>query len=336
MATVNILPAFTYKWAQDATVEAIDDAQYKAGWAFIGATPPSVEQFNKVHQVADEKANYLYAQMAAIFTAAGQTPSAGDTGTLLASILNQIRVNAGAPRVQGLVGNTASTVQYAMSADAVTFRNPSNGAIFTVLNIATKTADITIAGPSASGRDQVGTFTANQWIHFYFVYNGTNVGLTASSALPSTGPALPTGYTSWAYAGSVYLTSVFPGVRMRGAWATYDSPPTVVSGGSATVDTPFSTATAVPPNALEWKMISSNLALSASGTGAYGLTLFVDSYQAGLQGQGAASAVVSISGGSYVLPNTGQSASYRLNLATGSGPTTSVQAGGYKMPNGGE
>lgn len=82
MAVVDILTAFGYKWGQDGTVEALDDAQYKAGWSFVGTTPPSVEQFNKVHQIADEKANYLYAQMASIFTAAGETPSAGDFNSL--------------------------------------------------------------------------------------------------------------------------------------------------------------------------------------------------------------------------------------------------------------
>lgn len=86
MATVNIIPAFTYKWAQTGTVEAIDDAQYKAGWSFIGATPPSVEQFNKVHQVQDEKSNWLYQQMLAVFTAAGETPTVGDLTSLRDSI----------------------------------------------------------------------------------------------------------------------------------------------------------------------------------------------------------------------------------------------------------
>lgn len=89
MATVNIIPAFTYKWAQTGTVEAIDDAQYKAGWSFIGATPPSVEQFNKVHQVQDEKSNWLYQQLLAVMTAAGETPTVGD----LTSLRDAINVN---------------------------------------------------------------------------------------------------------------------------------------------------------------------------------------------------------------------------------------------------
>lgn len=83
MATVNILlPAFGITWAQDGIVEAIDEAQWRAGWAFIGATPPSVEQFNKVHQIQDEKANWLYRQMLSVFTAAGITPTSGNNDSL--------------------------------------------------------------------------------------------------------------------------------------------------------------------------------------------------------------------------------------------------------------
>lgn len=59
MAAVSLPAAFNYKWAENGTVDAMDDSQYKLGWAFIGATPPSVEQFNKVLQTIDEKVNYL-------------------------------------------------------------------------------------------------------------------------------------------------------------------------------------------------------------------------------------------------------------------------------------
>jgi hypothetical protein len=86
MAAVDILAAFLYKWAQDGTAEALEDTQYKAGWSFIGSTPPSVEQFNKVHQIADEKANWLYQQMLAVFTEAGETPTVGDLNSLRDSL----------------------------------------------------------------------------------------------------------------------------------------------------------------------------------------------------------------------------------------------------------
>lgn len=87
MAVVNLLlPAFGIVWAQDGTVEAIDEAQWRAGWAFIGATPPSVEQFNKLAQVQDQKSNWLYQQLLAVMTAAGETPSVGDLTSLRDSI----------------------------------------------------------------------------------------------------------------------------------------------------------------------------------------------------------------------------------------------------------
>lgn len=82
MATVNILPAFTYKWAQDGTVEALEDTQWKAGWSFIGATPPSVEQFNKWGQIFDEKSNYLYSQLSTLYTLTGVTPAAATATSL--------------------------------------------------------------------------------------------------------------------------------------------------------------------------------------------------------------------------------------------------------------
>lgn len=96
MAAVDLLtPAFGIKWAQDGTVAVIDEAQWRAGWAFIGATPPTVEQFNKVMQIADEKSNYLYAQMLSVFTAAGEVPSVADNNSMrdaLASLYNGGRI----------------------------------------------------------------------------------------------------------------------------------------------------------------------------------------------------------------------------------------------------
>lgn len=83
MADVNILlPAFGITWAQDGTVATIDEAQWRAGWAFIGAVPPSVEQFNKVMQVQDQKANWLYTQLAFAMVTNGVTPVVNDSNLL--------------------------------------------------------------------------------------------------------------------------------------------------------------------------------------------------------------------------------------------------------------
>lgn len=82
MATVDFFTGFTYKWAQTGNTFAWDDAQYKLGWATVGDTPPTVEQFNRVHQVADEKSNWLYGQLASAAAAKGITLSAGDLDSL--------------------------------------------------------------------------------------------------------------------------------------------------------------------------------------------------------------------------------------------------------------
>lgn len=86
MAAVDLMMAFGVRWAENGTVEVIDESQWRAGWAFIGATPPSVEQFNKVQRINDQKAEWLYQQMLAVMQTAGETPTVGDLTSLRDSI----------------------------------------------------------------------------------------------------------------------------------------------------------------------------------------------------------------------------------------------------------
>ncbi|HRL23141.1 MAG TPA: hypothetical protein PLG97_13985, partial [Alcaligenes sp.] len=86
MPSVNFFDAFGYKWAQAGTAFNWDDAQYKQGWAVIGSVPPSVEQFNRISQIADEKTNYLFEQVKKAATDANLTMSAGSTDTLSRAI----------------------------------------------------------------------------------------------------------------------------------------------------------------------------------------------------------------------------------------------------------
>ena len=83
MAAMDFFTQFETLWAQTGQVEAIEDNQYKAGWAYIGATPPSVEQFNKVQQLSDQKAAWLFAQIKALATALEYELSADDTNALI-------------------------------------------------------------------------------------------------------------------------------------------------------------------------------------------------------------------------------------------------------------
>ncbi|GAB1578684.1 hypothetical protein [Bordetella petrii] len=70
---VDFFTSFTYSWAQAGIVDVLDDSQYKLGWSFIGATPPTVEQFNAVHQLADKKLAWLYQNVKAVTDNAGVT-----------------------------------------------------------------------------------------------------------------------------------------------------------------------------------------------------------------------------------------------------------------------
>lgn len=114
MATVNFFDAFQYKWAQTGDIFAWDDTQYRLGWATVGSTPPSVEQFNRVHQVADEKANWLYGQLATVATAKGVTLAAGDL-TGLSQVLASYTPNS-SETVRGLI-EIATTAETAAGTD---------------------------------------------------------------------------------------------------------------------------------------------------------------------------------------------------------------------------
>lgn len=53
-------PQFARTWAENTTIQEWIDTQYKAGWATVGDTPPTVHQFDAVLNELDRKAQYLY------------------------------------------------------------------------------------------------------------------------------------------------------------------------------------------------------------------------------------------------------------------------------------
>jgi len=160
-------------------------------------------------------------------------------------------------RVMGLTGvNNSGTpnTQYDFAADEVVLADPSGGGIASKRNTGTLTNNVSTAGPAANGRDVAGAFSASSWIHFYFIYNpSTDTLATISSATaPPTGPALPSGYTHWAYIAAVYFSagSALLGTIVRGPWVTYKTRNAVLSAGTATTETAIDLSAAVPPNAL--------------------------------------------------------------------------------------
>lgn len=273
-----------------------------------------------------------------------------DIADLSQEVLDLIALSAsgsGAPySVRGFIGfnNTVTpNTQFDLTADTVVVADPSTSAVVVLTAPANVTINISTAGPIANGRDQAGAFTAGSWVHFYYIYNGTTLSGIASAAAPSVGPTLPTGYTKWAYATSVYFTagSVLKAVRCIGA-TNYYTDGTFAAGnaltnGSQTSITSVNVSALVPPNASRFTCFSGTT-LSSSGGAAtfatylYGSTtvpLSANTFSvAGISGD------VTFSFGETTFPNISQTFGYYTTVTTGSAPKVNVTLTSYEVPNG--
>ncbi len=283
-------------------------------------------------------------EIATLVAAAGLTLDPNAANQVLLAVRKLI---GGTARVKGLLGGNNSgtpNTQFDFLAAAVDLRDPATGAIYSVQSPASKTCNILTAGPAANGRDQAGAFTASSWVHFYYIYNPTTGAIdTIASASASAPAALPAGYIAWAYIGALYLSagSVLAQGSFRGTWFQYTTAPAALTSGGATSLTPVSVAAMVPPNALQFEIYSSNLALTSNGSGGYGLTCSVSAgaggnFQFGLQGVGVAGSVFGAAGTAKRLNNIAQTFSYQLTLGSGAGAIVSINVNGYSVPNGGE
>jgi hypothetical protein len=269
--------------------------------------------------------------------------------TLLAAFYDEVVLRLGADasiginaeRVSGLSGNVNATTpltKFDLSAGSVTLRNAT---INTVVrrNTGTLTCDLGLAGPAANGRDQSGAFTANSWIHLYFIWNGTTLATLASTTAPTsfTGSTLPSGYTHWCYATSIRWngsSNIVAGM-VRGKAFFYRSPVSVLTAGAATALTSVSCATAVPPNALLGKLrvgvagvwASGNYAsvnISAENTGG------TIAFSSRMEGGGIAAEGLS----PIDFPLSAASAIYYNLVAAPTSGGAEISAYGYVVPNG--
>lgn len=159
----------------------------------------------------------------------------------------------GRPEVLGVLGepNVATpATKYDVSARFVTLRR-SNGSTRTMVPGGTLTVDIAVAGPVVNGRDQAGAFGVSSWVNVYYIWNGSVLGLIASSVAPPTGPTLPAGYTHWAYVTSLRIDGSGNLVRLltHGAWVYYDDDSAIraLSDGTAGTFVVVNCAAFVPP-----------------------------------------------------------------------------------------
>lgn len=87
--TTTIVDSFARKWAENSTITPWATSQYQAGWAVVGDTPPTVEQFDAVLNELDLKNQWVFQQIQAVATARGVT-LADATSTVLLDALNEV------------------------------------------------------------------------------------------------------------------------------------------------------------------------------------------------------------------------------------------------------
>ncbi|EEP69128.1 phage Tail Collar Domain protein [Kingella oralis ATCC 51147] len=102
---ISTLNSFNMAWGENGGRFDWQPAQYRQGWATIGDVPPSVEQFNALHYLQDEKANFLYRQLADVVAAAGKQYTETEVASLLTESIREI--------IKTTIGETKASSQTA-------------------------------------------------------------------------------------------------------------------------------------------------------------------------------------------------------------------------------
>lgn len=251
-----------------------------------------------------------------------------------------------APCVRGLKGNVNATTpltKFDLSADMVVLRE-ANGGTVTRYNTGTHTVDLNQVGPVAAGRDQAGAFPANSWVHLYWVWNGTVLGVVASLALPSVGPTLPPGCTHWVYATTIRWnasSNIIP-CSSNGASVYYRVDDAganrVLNAGVATSMTTVDCSSLVPPNFVVGNF---KFTVYAVHTASAGFGLFVRPTGSGLSGQSVADCWTQLAGvgnnstnwTEYPL-NSSRQIDYKITTVPATNGGAYIDVMGYRVANG--
>lgn len=242
--------------------------------------------------------------------------------------------------------NNAGTpnTQFDLDADVIVLADSSGMTHAVYAPGAAITNNISTAGPTAHGRDQVGAFSAGSWVHFYWIWNGATLATLSSATAPPTGPTLPVGYTHWAYAGAVYLNSggALEAARIKGSKVYYDAQHAAVVGGTGISETTVSLSALVPPNALDVILQLRSIQMTSNGSGNITATLNLRTvtavsliqYAYKLTGLGA-TAQQGLGAANILIPNVSQQFYYAWLITDGSAPAITIDVIGYTVPNGG-
>jgi len=208
-----------------------------------------------------------------------------------------------------------------------------------LLSSVSLTLDITASG--ANGLDTAAE-AGNTWYYGWVIAkpDGTTAGLISASA---TAPTMPSGYTYKGLATAVRNdgSSNFVKYRQRGNSVYYEAGVSVLSGGTASVETAITITSVVPPIAHAFSAygnctgaadVSGNWGGSPTLRVVSGSDFFASAYQnQGLVNTAAAGNSVPIP----ELPNISQTLLYLVTATAGSASLT-VLITGFKLPMGGE
>jgi hypothetical protein len=215
------------------------------------------------------------------------------------------------------------------TADWVVLRDAS-GSMFLKTAPGTLTCDISTAGPAANGRDQAGAFSANSWVHFWWIgkTDGTIATVVSTS---SSAPTLPSGYTHYAYICAAWLNASTQLLRIyvagdRVYYANGLTDTLVLSGGSASTETSVSLSTVIPPNAGDFQ--TNVMVLSSVGTSQAVVLRFIS----GIDGVKLFASANAWADASPCLPNRSQTIYYICSAAASLSVYVSIIY--YSVPNG--
>jgi hypothetical protein len=249
------------------------------------------------------------------------------------------------PRVMGLSGTPNSSNPahlYDLQANMVTMRN-ALGATVTLSNTALLTNNKLSVG--ANGRDTSAALsTSNPFVYLYFIWNGSTLATLASNTGPAIGPALPSGYTHWAFATVIPVNSASPveyhRVISRGSRVYYDTGlggvSRILAGGQANAYTALTYINLVPSIATSLDLLVS-ISLTSAVTATYNLYVRGAAQTSDMASMGL-SVAAGTSGAASIpmrIPGapSGTTFSYKLSQAPSSGGAF-IDIAGFAIPNG--